>query len=54
MVATKADKPNRATLNAALAGMKAAFGAAPLPVSARTGDQVIALWHRIRQACRPA
>jgi GTP-binding protein len=54
VVATKADKPNRATLNAALTGMKAAFGAAPLPVSARTGDQVIALWHRIRQACRPA
>ncbi len=52
VVATKADKPSRANLNAALTRMQQTFGVAPLPVSARTGDQVVELWFRIRKACR--
>ena len=54
VVATKADRPSRSLLNATLSQMKATFGVPPLPVSARTGDQIVELWFRIRKACRPA
>lgn len=51
IVATKADRPSRTKLNAALGQMKAVFGVAPMPLSARTRDQVPELWVRIRKAC---
>jgi len=51
VVATKADRPSRSKLDAAMAQMRAAFGVSPLPVSARTGAQVDTLWFRIRKGC---